>query len=60
MNACEEANTAYSQAVATLERKADLLTLSEYEAAFKEVEELRTKARAAQEQLTIHVAQHSC
>jgi DNA/RNA-binding domain of Phe-tRNA-synthetase-like protein len=60
MSAYEEANTAYSQAVAKLERNADLLMLSEYEAAFKEVEALRTKARTAQEQLTIHVAQHSC
>jgi hypothetical protein len=58
--AYEEANTAYSQAVAKLERNSDLLMLSEYEAAFKEVEELRAKARTAQEQLTIHVAQHSC
>jgi hypothetical protein len=60
LTACEEANTAYSQAVTTLERNAELLTQLEYEAAYKEVEELRMKARAAQEQLTIHVAQHSC
>jgi hypothetical protein len=60
MSACEEATAAYSQAVAALERNAELLTLSEYETAFNKVEELRTKARTAEEQLTLHVAQHSC
>ena len=60
LNACQQADVAYAQAVIRLERTRKNLTRQEYESAHWSLEELRIRARHAKEQLDNHVAQHSC
>jgi hypothetical protein len=56
----EKSSTAYSIALTALLRKMSMLSQTEYEALYDITEELRIKARGAQEAVLRHIAEHGC
>jgi hypothetical protein len=60
LNSYEECATAYSAAVSDLRQRMGMLSQTEYRALYDHTEELRMKARGAQEALLRHVAEHGC
>ena len=56
----EECATSYSSALTQLRQKMGVLSQPEYQALYDHTEELRMKAREAQEALLRHIAEHGC
>jgi hypothetical protein len=60
LSAYEEAASTHLNAVTDLRKKMGVLTQPEYETAYAATEVLRMEARAVQERLNRHVAEHGC
>jgi len=60
LDAYEECATSYSRTITELRHKMGVLSQPEYQALYDWTEELRMKAREAQEALLRHIAEHGC
>jgi hypothetical protein len=60
LDAYEEGATSYSRAITELRHKMGVLSQPEYQALYDCTEELRMKAREAQEALLRHIGEHGC
>jgi hypothetical protein len=56
----EKCANAYSSAVTDLRDKMGVLSQPEYQALYEHTEELRMRAREAQDMMLRHIAQHGC
>jgi hypothetical protein len=60
LDSYEQCATAYSTALTDLRRRMGVLSKPEYEVLFDHAEELRMRAKEAQEALLRHIAEHGC
>lgn len=60
LNAYEEAIANYSAAVALLQTRMGQLSQAEYRISYEKTESLRSRSRAAKDQLDRHIGDHGC